>query len=467
MPLPSSPSSDNHLNLLESKVLTSDFSGEDEVRISRFLNNRQSGWRVAFPLSWVLFAVSLGFLTMTATLCSRYRVKDSAPEALGRRLASGQADVDDDDSPSLSELEALCGVIGFWAPDDSFSAVFRRSSQTVESVSEELEGEEGREPTTSASAAGQPPTPFPGRWSPYIVEAFFKEIEIGEGLAAEQGAVAEAQSGPAFFLTESEKDSDEDQPEPSSQLPKRMHLAQAPPPPGQPSAQASAPAGLLPVNGDSAAPSTSTAPQAAPLALLPHPFIRLPSMEPGVTPRPWVQSFLTHKIPLSRSRHKWLLEIRELLLCPSLDAAGLSQLMKAAEELGNFAVFRLCPSTSPEKASDLIRDYGLRLILLHSLHSVARVVDPEKMPPWWMEVVNAMLGKYDFETLLPLPQSRHAPNVLVAQRLAFALLRYKSGSFPEDQEILELKRLLLCSRNTPPFFKDACWDPWRQDDSGS
>lgn len=433
--------------------------------------------------SFLLRMAQLAFLTavlgliVVAFACRQQRIRRASPGAERRRLASGGDDADESWPPLSPEVEILCWAAEGWMPADPLHGEPRSSPQMVEAFLEEITAPpESSQPAAASESLGEsdddevsPRSKRPRQTpvhrpvlsssppllplSPRTTRAFFTGLEQPSEELPEQ---------PSLQPPDHRQDPSPLQPPIGSLTPSEAFTSGQSPVAAYPpqTHEGQVPAGLLPVSGDEPSTSTATpAPRAVqqplPQGSLVHPYVRLPTVQPGVTPRPWrrhvVTSFLMHE----RSCRRLLLEIRKLLLRPVLDANGLDELMTNAELLGNFAMRGLKKECLSTKPSEMVRDRGQRFLIMNALHSAAQVVS-RQLPPWWGDVVNATLTKLD----LPGSAASDAFNVLLARDLTAALRMYKAGSAPAPENIIDIKRRLFSSKHYSP----SAWDPWREDD---
>lgn len=445
-----------------------------------------------YPFLQRLFALALLTalvgLSVMASTCSRLRTK---PNALGRRLADG-GDEEDPARAISPELELLCWAAEGWAPADAPPGHPRSSPQMVEAVLEGIEaplegfsedsedegaGPSGMQPPlphgqqqavpSSAPSSGPPvaPGPYPG---------------AAQGLSEDTGQPGGSGSGqPPIHSVE---DSDEDVPGPAPKRPKLPQVHQPPPPAASPSphsavspglqagpvaphpSQAQAPGaaqGLLPDSG--AGPSRATVdplvaqpPQGPPLQ---HPYVRLPVVLPGVTPRPWCASCALPAPPAGSTANSLLLRMRELLLLPTLDNNALEDLMQATELLARHTISRLCRVPKNVVPADLVRERGTKFLVFDALHSAAQVAGLG-VPPWWQRATEVALKDL---SVPEEPRGGRSNLRWLAKQLNAALQKYKDGGFPSPEEVMQLKRLLFCGDESPGYFLRPEWQPWKDD----
>lgn len=428
-----------------------------EIQVPRYMAGLRF-WRASTLPLWQILAICIALVGM-AFICNQH-LNNLKAEVPRRRLAA--KDEDPFESPPSPALDQLCSSLGPWFPAETSPGGLRKSPDMVEKFFKAIEAE-----TISEAAPSGP-----------------SETSTMEALAgtAVRAPVAEP-------LVPSSSGGDDKEPNPSpkfSELESLLWTPRHPPPPsasvtalsalprfarvynkGRPQFTDPKPvfARLLPVSGNAPSTSTATLPpfvaQAPPGAPL-HPFGRVPPLQPGVKPRPWVPSLSQLLFAAAPSSHPLLCRIRTLLLESSLDLNAADELIHVAEQLASYATRRLGTVTDVDSPADALRNYGLRFIILSSLQSATQAIRPTP-PPWWQEVVDAMLKDYEFD--VPAPWfSASGPNVPLARDLAEALLKYQKGGFPTLAEIVDLKRRLLCSPKAVHYFRRQEWEPWREDD---
>lgn len=102
-------------------------------------------------------------------------------------------------------------------------------------------------------------------------------------------------------------------------------------------------------------------------------------------------------------------------------------------------------------------------MLLNAVHSAVQVIGGAE-PQWWQEMVSAVMKNSNIDDILAWRRG-NAFNVVLSHKVSVALLKYKNGDAPSDDEALQIKRLLLCYDKSPFSFGDSEWDSWRKDDA--
>ncbi|KAL8439020.1 hypothetical protein Efla_002429 [Eimeria flavescens] len=196
-----------------------------------------------------------------------------------------------------------------------------------------------------------------------------------------------------------------------------------------------------------------------------HPFIRLPIIRPEAILRDFDPQRL--KPMFGRSGlYMMLSRIRERLLKPALDAGEVEQLMLETEKLVRMTLARLPQQSSPKALWHWVHHLGTFFLILDAVVSVRQLLGPRMAASeWWDHLVNCLPMDY------PPPEVPADANKLnkfrynLVSRLLAAIKIYKTGKRPDLQEVLELKRMLLCTRHSISYFKDRRFDPWRSDDA--
>ncbi|CDJ60451.1 hypothetical protein, conserved [Eimeria maxima] len=197
-----------------------------------------------------------------------------------------------------------------------------------------------------------------------------------------------------------------------------------------------------------------------------HPFVRLPVLEDGVL----LRDFDVSAVALAHRRKYQptttiLAALRELYMRPALDQSGYNTLMRSLEELVHSLLVRV---RSRALFADTMWDLptlGIHFLAFDFLVSAAQVLGNRmQLHLWWDRFVAAFA--LDMPPKPFRKHSRHcaAVQAILRQRLFAALQVYKMGRRLPLGDVVELKRLLLCSPYTHKRFKDDDWDPWRDDE---
>ncbi|KAL8429753.1 hypothetical protein ACSSS7_006369 [Eimeria intestinalis] len=199
-----------------------------------------------------------------------------------------------------------------------------------------------------------------------------------------------------------------------------------------------------------------------------HPFFRLPRILPGSVRREFrsIRDYARSSSP--RSYSHLLLQMHDLFLKPALGPDEVEELMCAAELLLCFVYYHpsngLQPPFSP---AHIVRYLGPRLFILDYLFCARQLVGMQTISDEGWQAITL-----DIQSDFPKIQQPHASasarthyNYDLAKRLAAAVSLLKSGVRPGAEELVDLKRMLLCSPNADPRYKAPRWDPWRADDA--
>ncbi|CDJ37906.1 hypothetical protein, conserved [Eimeria tenella] len=196
-----------------------------------------------------------------------------------------------------------------------------------------------------------------------------------------------------------------------------------------------------------------------------HPFVRLPSVEAGVSPRKLRPSRLFLHQRTNVSAYAYFSTLRELFLRRSLDKGSADAIMDAIEDLADVAWTQTsCRARQIRPAlavSALGRDF---LALDFIVCAIQLFRDEMRLHMWWEKFASAFRTNYSFKgSGLRRPRLRNF-NTQLANRLLRVIDIYKQGNRPPLPEVIEIKRLLFCSPLAPKPFTDSPYNPWRNDD---
>ncbi|CDJ43125.1 hypothetical protein, conserved [Eimeria tenella] len=197
-----------------------------------------------------------------------------------------------------------------------------------------------------------------------------------------------------------------------------------------------------------------------------HPFCRLPSVDrseivrrfdpdrvflpPQVTDKPFRQFLIAH----------------DLLVKPRLSPKELLYLTRAAENLAAYAVSFQNFSIRDLHANVAARHLGLRFLVFDILVSTLELLDQKPEGAWWKRLTAAVPHDYPPSPILHSLTATRLFNLVLCHMLTTSLETLKSGSRPACSRILGLKRFLFCFKQSPPRFRTASFDAWRNDDKG-
>lgn len=424
-----------------------------------------------------LFAIFLGSVLLLS-ICGRSFWKLAWPGPLSRRLAGLE---DDDELDYSSDIERLCAAAQDWIPERGFFEEQRASPALVGTYLENLEqpSEEQRASPDVVEAylksLEQPPEEQPEL--PWQIQAAIQTLETVQ-LPFKRKEVTKR-----FTPEEPADESDNDEPGPSTKFMRTAAGRHSPPPsttapssaslessPISASSQLGAEVtGIFPVSGDAPSTSTATPPPSSAQALAGggdvHPYIRRPIRRSKVPPREWMPRHVMGGAPLGNYMDSMAI-LRALLLQRELNDDEAIDLMKHTEVLANHAYQRLSvPWLAPAQLSKLTTRLAFKFLVFDQMYNAWQVVS-DSPPPWWQAVADAALRDCDAPVSLPVPK-RYTFYHPLALKLSAALDKYKNGSSPTPEEIMEIKLVLFRRRQRPPLFRRQEWEPWTQDGQGA
>ncbi|KAL8435082.1 hypothetical protein ACSSS7_002672 [Eimeria intestinalis] len=228
----------------------------------------------------------------------------------------------------------------------------------------------------------------------------------------------------------------------------------------------------------SASSDAATSSSAGPVAGLPqphplegsgspqHPFVRFPTLQPGVTPRPFTPEAMGSANLPSRRHCHILLKMREMLRKFQLSQIGAHNLVYYSEDLASHAYLYMqdeIEGLSPYVASARL---GRKFLAFYYLLRASQVLKQNwPSQSWWGKLVERIPHTYFYNWERdPRASAFYAR---LANDLSAATAQLKSGVFPPSCVIIGLKRRLFCMPESPSIFKEKLWNPWREDDEES
>ncbi|CDJ54090.1 hypothetical protein EBH_0020770 [Eimeria brunetti] len=197
-------------------------------------------------------------------------------------------------------------------------------------------------------------------------------------------------------------------------------------------------------------------------ALQGHPFYRLPRARCTQTLTPF--NFGRAIMYSGRQNLTSLLtSVRELLIKPDLQPNELQLLISLGEGLvknvhnmGNFQKGEI-------PLYKVYKPIARRFLIADALWSICEVVGVAmKKEEWWCHVLDKLM-------LLPNMQissrQMRTSRYRYVSRMVAALHTYRDGRRPPPKEVVELKRDIFCSRDTPEMFRSSDYDKFRDDDT--
>ncbi|KAL8453359.1 hypothetical protein Emag_001914 [Eimeria magna] len=195
-----------------------------------------------------------------------------------------------------------------------------------------------------------------------------------------------------------------------------------------------------------------------------HPWVRIPPLEAGVTPRPFRESVIPSGL-FEYYHAPTLLKMREVLSKPVLSQDDADCLVVSAELLANHVYHKMAVPVSSRRPASAVEGLGRRFMAFYMLHLASKAVRQQwQQAAWWRELANAVPTNCPYSPEHQRAARRNLPSITLAMELSAALELYKSGSSPPEHEVIRLMRQLLCSQATPFPLADDLWDAWRQDD---
>ncbi|KAL8273168.1 hypothetical protein Esti_002926 [Eimeria stiedai] len=195
-----------------------------------------------------------------------------------------------------------------------------------------------------------------------------------------------------------------------------------------------------------------------------HPFVRLPSVRPGVFVRPFrVPDWRSMGSGPKRQVHV-LRRIRELLLKAQLNQQDVFQLIHLAEGATSQMLTAIASGVSERRPYLACENLGRRFLTLNALHCISTTLNLNwEKQQWWKEITGRIPSEYRSHVYTS-PDNHTEFTRQLTFDLAAAVNLYKSGLSPSDEVIIDLKRRLFCMKQSPYFSRDASWEAWRDDD---
>ncbi|KAL8448562.1 hypothetical protein Emed_003742 [Eimeria media] len=227
-------------------------------------------------------------------------------------------------------------------------------------------------------------------------------------------------------------------------------------PPVPPSVSADASPSSTEILGPSSAPSVPDTTV--------HPWLRVPDFTPGKGDMKFRPECL--RWPVQYHDHAPLLvKIRELLVQPKLDHDDAKRLVGYSQFLANHAFHKMKGPVSSRRPTSSAEALGRRFMIFYSLHSASKALRqtwPQQQ--WWRDLASVIPSTCPFTPGGKGMKKTSQASVALAVQLSAAIELYKSGSAPDDDQVVDIMRKLFCSPESPHHFKTDLWDPWRRDD---
>ncbi|KAL8437700.1 hypothetical protein ACSSS7_000725 [Eimeria intestinalis] len=212
--------------------------------------------------------------------------------------------------------------------------------------------------------------------------------------------------------------------------------------------------------------ATSRAPETSPSdSGKTHPYVRIPSILPGVVPRPLnVDRIFDKRGPQS---HVFLLrEVREVLVTrPVLRLVDAHYLLDLAEQLANHMYNKMSTDITGEAPYKTTNLLGRRFLIFDVMYSVSVALNLNwPLQPWWRSLAERVPTEVDVSGYF---KTAHPLYVSLIEDMVEALRLFKSGVRPKEEMIISIKRRLFCSKYATYYMKASCWNDWREDDKNS
>ncbi|CDJ66135.1 hypothetical protein, conserved [Eimeria necatrix] len=194
-----------------------------------------------------------------------------------------------------------------------------------------------------------------------------------------------------------------------------------------------------------------------------HPFVRLPLLEPGAADDlPDLRALnLRGRCPLLAHSLKI---VRSFLMKPILNKVEVVELLKCEATMLRQAARLITLSVEHLSPSAAVEILGRRFLVFQALHSVAKLLGSHVANNAWYKSVFALLpsnyGKRLGQNIARWSQRY----VILSKDLISAMELYRMGDEPSAEEIIDLKRRLLCLPDSPSGFRRVAWSVWRVDD---
>lgn len=434
------------------------FLGTEECFAGVDTESQLTRQRASAPPVWLIIVVFLSFFALTL-ICWPGRGRRTQLGALQRRLAGAdKKNFDFFNLPASPELDALCAEAAGWNPVEPQPGVPRQSPLMVQKFLEAVKQEQGAQPvleTGSAPAATlHEPHGASGHGSSTskrpVPSASDLEDEPGPSWKVARFATSQQQLAPFMPVREGLT---------ASKIPFASSPGTC-----QHHTSFSLHSNLHAGSGQSsfsAASSGHTAEQQHAGSALSHVSVRLPASVKGKKPRDWMESWVLGPVR-TRDVCQSILKMRELLRMPILSPAHFRLLMDTAEKLANYAYNKMRDPLNERNPYEAVRGVGMRFLVFNALYSAARVAGPDR-PPWWDQVASAVSCVYN------RPKTNQKVPRLVGQRIDFlrrlsaAVDQYKNFAAPDEEEVLDLLRILFFGEESSAAFRDTKWDSWRND----
>ncbi|CDJ51717.1 hypothetical protein EBH_0001620 [Eimeria brunetti] len=216
---------------------------------------------------------------------------------------------------------------------------------------------------------------------------------------------------------------------------------------------------------DAAGPAAdAAAPSPAGQTSLEHPFVRLPMLEKNVFVRQVSVPKMFNPYRRKGELYLSLLRMRQLLGLRSLKQADVDALVSEVEVLVGAAWCHGMRGFRRHRPMLAAEALGAYVLAFDAAVGALQLLGPRCMQAhlWWPKFVSA----FECDLAVSLrPINYQAGKVYrrMAHRLVHALDVYKQQKRPPPAEVVELKKMIVCFPDAPGDFRDARFDPFRED----
>ncbi|KAL8435088.1 hypothetical protein ACSSS7_002678 [Eimeria intestinalis] len=390
----------------------------------------------------------IGLLLILSLCILQFETRGQLPKGMQRRrLAGGGKDNEDageEPGPPSPDYKELCHLLGPWNPSSPLPGEPRSSPVLVESYFTSLD-----------QTAGQSSAQIPAAVAAPIAVPPPREPQPAEPMAGGKRPLDEGNSG------------EEATPGPSWKV-ARLSASSAP---GQGSSSerllAAAMSGALPSSGSLSSTLSGTAAGVVPPQVLEsdpasqHPFVRLPKLAPGVTPRAFSPSAMKNPEIGAHNYLDMLYHMRELLRKRWLNKVDAEELVSGAEFLANHAYHWMRSQVQGIRPGLATPRLARRFLLMHILYRASQaLLQNWHLEAWWKELLDKIPHIYDYD-VESHPRASASLGEL-GNNLSAALQAFRSGGALSNNIIVNLLRGVFCMADSP--MREVEWEPWRQDD---
>lgn len=190
-----------------------------------------------------------------------------------------------------------------------------------------------------------------------------------------------------------------------------------------------------------------------------HPFFRLPTLEPGVTPRPFSTRLAVFYGVRCAEAAALLRDAHSLLTRNTVNQVEANTLMHIAEKLVAHC-YRdqtfLFDSQALRSQAEVL---GFRYLIFDVLVSIFQVTGQSPPAAWWERFVARVPHSVE---RLPKKKVRSSFFPHFTEILSEGIAFLKTGTRPSDKQLFQTKYMLFCSKVSMRRFQKPAYDSWRQ-----